>query len=96
MPALWPESPVPEWLPVLRKEGDVKLSPAQAAVIELMRDGWELKRSMTRDGGYWLQRGEETKRVSGATAYVLWRKKQIEMAKNEFPMETYRIAKPQQ
>lgn len=33
----------------------MKLTKAQQAVIDKMRDGWELKASMAMDGRCWLQ-----------------------------------------
>tara|TARA_Y100000310_G_C20686245_1_gene819215 strand:- start:1215 stop:1466 length:252 start_codon:yes stop_codon:yes gene_type:complete len=73
-----------------------KLSRAQQHVLDRMKDGWELGRSSTFEGGAWLQkdglgRGGQTETVNSATLIVLWRNGLIVPVGSHFPTQKYTL-----
>lgn len=81
----------------------MKLSPAQATVIELMQAGWELRVSMRPGGGVFgisarlvrdgFGSGDALRKVGRDTLDVLKKLGLIEIASEEFPTRTYRLVK---
>lgn len=55
-----------------------KLSKAQQAVLDAMRDGWTLKRSNDIHGDTWISKEGHMKTVSVATVHALLKLKLIE------------------
>ena len=65
-------------------------------VITLMREGWELGRSMSFDGSAWLQKGGwgkggETRDVWSNTMQSLYRSGLIELESEKYPTARYRL-----
>jgi hypothetical protein len=74
----------------------MKLSERMKEVLILMRDNWELGRSLTMSGRSWLQknglgRGGSTKDVRADTFYALYKRGLIQSVKRAFPMERWAL-----
>ena len=72
----------------------MKLTPQQQAIVDKMRDGWELASNMTMEGGAWIQRGGagrggEYQAVNGNTFDALYKKGVIRQQSREFPTAIY-------
>ena len=72
------------------------MTPAQKKVIDLMKSGWQLAKSVDQNHDTWLQkggcgRGGEIKRVHGNTFHALWIAGLIEYDQYDFPVSTYRF-----
>ena len=75
----------------------MRLSKAQAEIVELLSSGWELGISRDLRGRIWIQhggigRGGETKEVRSNTFYALWKAKIIICVKESFPVSIYHLA----
>ena len=75
----------------------MKLSKAQQAVVDLMREGWSLCKSTTFDGTAWLQergcgRGGKTRNVNLNTFSALLDRGIIKRKQNGFPTSCYELA----
>jgi len=62
-----------------------KLSKAQQAVLDAMKDGWTLNRMNDIDGYTWLSKDGHTKLVSIATVHALLKQQYIEETRS-FPV----------
>jgi hypothetical protein len=75
-----------------------KLSPRMQEVLTLMGHGWQLGLDVTMSGRPWLQKGGlskggPSKDVLRGTFDALRSRGLIELAKNGFPTQAYRLAK---
>jgi len=77
----------------------MKLSKAQQAVVDAMRNGWQLGEGMDFRGRTWLQqggcgRGGTTKEVRANTVSALLRAGAIKKDEESFPLRTYKLCVP--
>ena len=77
----------------------MKLSKAQQAVVDLMREGWSLCSSTSISiSGIWLQEygcgcGGQTQKVNAHTFFALKKRGVIEIQSNQFPTSCHRLTK---
>ena len=72
----------------------MKVSKLQRDVLDALKDGWELGRSATPDGEWWLQkgglgRGGKSLPVNVNTAFSLLKRGLIEKKRDGFPTELW-------